>query len=80
MVPTISNMSKGIIAWTPDSRASVSVQQRRSFDELSPIPTPLTFVRVMRITCCIRVELEQLPEIILSEMPCGIFSLIDDTC
>lgn len=57
-----------------DLPASVTVQKSRCLDELLSISTPLAFERVVRITLCGLVELEELPQIVDREMSLGVFS------
>jgi hypothetical protein len=62
-----------------DSRASVPIQQCRSLDKLFPVPTPFALVRIVRIGRCVRVEVEQLPQVVLSKVPSRVFCLVHHT-
>jgi hypothetical protein len=63
-----------------NSRASISIEQRRGFDKLPAIPTPLALVRVVCIADGGLVKLEQLTEVVRSEVPSCIFRFIYHAC
>ena len=62
-----------------DERAGIAIQQRRRFDKLFPALTSFTFIRVVRITERLGIELEELSEIILGEVSGRIFCFVHHT-
>ena len=61
-----------------DLRASVSVQQRRSFDELLPILATLALECLVRLAERVLLELKQLPESVQREVSLNVLLLVHD--
>lgn len=61
------------------SPAGISIQQRRSFDELLAVSAAFTFERVVCIANRLVIELEQLSQIVPREVTLRVFSSVDDT-
>ena len=61
-----------------DLRASVSVQQRRSFDELLPIFATLALECLVRLAERVLLELKQLPESVQREVSLNVLFLVHD--
>ena len=61
-----------------DLRASVSVQQRRSFDELLPIFATLALECLVRLAERVLLELKQLPESVQREVSLNVLLLVHD--
>lgn len=67
------------LIWEMIPRTRITVQQCRSFDELLAAFASLALVRVMRVTKCVRIKLEQLAKIVLREVSGSVFGLVDHT-
>lgn len=61
-----------------DLRASVSVQQRRSFDELLPIFATLALECLVRLAERVLLELKQLSESVQREVSLNVLFLVHD--
>lgn len=70
-----------LLIWEVIPSTGITVQQGRSLDVLLAVfRTSLALVRVVGVAYRCRVELEELPQVVLGEVPCGIFCFIDHAC